>query len=302
MSALQLLYIVFVLWVLLNIKKRRPDGKLVQSTHPYRKVVFSINRNKSESQVQFEYTVDAQPILEYIQKSRSKHHLTLNHCIIAAVNYALAENPTLDRFVMGGRLYQRNERSISFTVKKIKLSKKAALGTVKLLMRDGESFDSLCQRISKAIERERQPKPTSVDNEMSLLSIIPAPILKLIINIGYWLNEHHLLPNSILKPDVMHTSIFVANLGSLQMKSAYHHLYEWGTCPIFITVGNIEETPWAEEGNIVMRKTLTAKFSFDERITDGLTAWEAIKSGLDTIESPERYFGSHSKDANVKPL
>lgn len=294
---LRLILFLGLAFVIVNLKASRGDGTPVRRVHPYRKVVYSLNRTKSHSQVQMEYRMNAEPLLDFIRRynQQSNTHLTVHLCVIAAVNHALANNPEMDRFVMAGRLYQRKQRSISFTVKKEKGDRRAALGTVKLAMRDGESFESLIQRISDAIERERQPKPTAVDQEMALLNRLPPAAFKLALTAASWLNNHNSIPESLLRSDVMHTSAFIANLGSLGIPAAYHHLYEWGTCPVFLTLGEIEDMPMAEDGQLVVRKTLQGKFSFDERIADGLTAWQTISSGLQTLERPEHFFATLKK-------
>lgn len=278
-----------LVWILVNIKTSRSDGHQVKKVHPYRKVLFQIIKTRTESQVFFEHKLNAEPLLEFLENQDDDNPITINHCAIAAVNRALSLNHELDRFVMGGRLYQRKQRSISFTIKKEKLNRKAALGTAKLDMIDGESFKALCARISKSVKRERTPKPTSIDNELKLLSLIPPPFMALFVRACLWLNQHHLLPKFFIQPDVMHTSAFITNLGSLDMKSAYHHLYEWGTCPIFLIIGHVEDYPVMVNNQITMQKTLVVKFSFDERISDGLTAWETIKAGLSAVENPELF-------------
>lgn len=288
-SLLWLLAIIFFSWILVNIKTSRSDGTQVKQIHPYRKVLFQILKSRTESQVFFEHRLNMEPLLEFLENQPEHNPITINHCAVAAVNRALSLNDELDRFVMGGRLYQRKQRSISFTVKKEKLNRKAALGTAKLDMIDGESFQSLCERVSDSVKLERASKPTSVDKELNLLSLIPPPIMSAFVRASLWLNQHHLLPKFFIQPDVMHTSAFIANLGSLDMKSAYHHLYEWGTCPIFLTIGHVEEFPVLIDDEFVMQKTLVVKFSFDERIADGLTAWETIKAGLLAVEKPELF-------------
>jgi hypothetical protein len=70
----------------------------------------------------------------------------------------------------------------------------------------------------------------------------------------------------------MYASIFVANLGSVGLEAAYHHLFEWGNCPIFAAIGRVREevTP---QGT---RKVCTVRYTFDERIEDGLYCAHAL--------------------------
>ena len=98
------------------------------------------------------------------------------------------------------------------------------------------------------------------------------------IRLFYWLDYHNCLPGAFINADVMYTSGFIANLGSLKMKAGYHHLYEWGTCPLFLMFGKIEDRAMVEEGEVVARKVLHIRFSFDERVDDGLNAGKGINA------------------------
>jgi hypothetical protein len=275
-----------VCYVLVKFKSSRPDGAYLKNIHPYRKTMIQLMPTVSMAQVSLEHRLNAEPILEFIKHNTRIKNLDINHFMIAMVNHAIANNPELDRFVMGGRIYQRHQRSISFSIKKEKMNSKSALGTIKLNMIDGESLTDLCSRIDKAVSHERQPSPTKLDKEYKLLSFIPTPLLKALINLGYWLNRHHLLPGFFIKSDMLHTSALIANMGSLGMNAVSHHLYDWGTCPIFIAFGQVEDTPVVENGQIIVRKTIPIKFNYDERLSDGLTAWNTIKSFTSAAENP----------------
>ncbi len=39
----------------------------------------------------------------------------------------------------------------------------------------------------------------------------------------------------------LYSSALLANLGSVGLDSAYHHLYEYGTTPIFVTMGRVKK-------------------------------------------------------------
>ena len=93
-----------------------------------------------------------------------------------------------------------------------------------------------------------------------------------------------------------YTSGFIANLGSLKMKAGYHHLYEWGTCPLFLMLGKVEDRAMVEDGEVVARKVLHIRFSFDERVDDGLNAGKGINALRRILEDPYRYFGDPKSD------
>jgi pyruvate dehydrogenase E2 component (dihydrolipoamide acetyltransferase) len=73
------------------------------------------------------------------------------------------------------------------------------------------------------------------------------------------------------------------------MGAGYHHLYEWGNCPMFVMAGQIEDRAIVVDGEVVVEPILPLRFSFDERINDGLTAKSAIDLLRDCLERPDQY-------------
>ncbi|MCK7488727.1 MAG: hypothetical protein MZU97_26930 [Bacillus subtilis] len=50
----------------------------------------------------------------------------------------------------------------------------------------------------------------------------------------------------MIKTDPIYSTAFFTNLGSIGMDTIYHHLYNWGTCSIFISVGKLKKGPLYE--------------------------------------------------------
>ena len=157
---------------------------------------------------------------------------------MAAVGIGLRVTDRMNRFTVGRRLYQRKGRYLTFAMKRKKSAEgfdhKAKLATVKLEFVDGESFGDFAGRINALITENRSGKKTTADKEFSLFNALPRPLLELAARGLGWLDYYNLLPGFFIKTDPMYTSIFIANLGSLKMDAGFHHLYEYGTCPIFI--------------------------------------------------------------------
>jgi hypothetical protein len=97
--------------------------------------------------------------------------------------------------------------------------------------------------------------------------------------------------------------MFVANLGSLDMAAGFHHLYEWGTCSAFLMAGKIEERPVVRDGRIVVVKVLPIRWTYDERIDDGLNARYALRAAERALENPYEFFGCLRDDGgDARPL
>jgi pyruvate/2-oxoglutarate dehydrogenase complex dihydrolipoamide acyltransferase (E2) component len=53
-----------------------------------------------------------------------------------------------------------------------------------------------------------------------------------------------------------------------------------------------------KDGQVTFEKSMNIRFSYDERIEDGLSAYDGIKSILKVLEEPEKYLGSLKEDAS----
>lgn len=285
------LALVLALWILANCKTSRPDGVLLQRVHPYRRIMQYIMPTRAESVVLFDTHVPAGPLLAYIERARERFQVDITHCLVAAVGAALAQVPEMNQFPVGRRLYQRKQRHITFSMKRAQGDRRAPLATVKLEMRDGEPFAALCARIQAQIDRERSGTRTYADAEFDLLGKLPRAVLLRAVRLARWLDHHNLLPGSFIENDPLYTSVFIANLGSLDMGAGYHHLYEWGNCPVFMMVGRIEERAAVVDGQVVAQKQLHIRWTYDERIDDGLTARHAIEVVERVLADPAAALG-----------
>ncbi len=98
-----------------------------------------------------------------------------------------------------------------------------------------------------------------------------------------------LLPPSYSAGDPLYASAFVANLGSVGLDAAYHHLYEYGTIPIFVTIGRLHQRPVVlPDGAVGSRKIVTLRYTYDERVEDGFYAARALERLHELLETPER--------------
>ncbi|WP_428265561.1 2-oxo acid dehydrogenase subunit E2 [Haliangium sp.] len=290
-----------VLWILANSKTSRPDGVLVPRVHPYRRIMQYIMPTRSESVVFFDTYVPADALLDYVEQAREQFDADITHCVVGALAQGLAEAPTMNRFVAGRRLYQRRLRHITFSMKRTAGDERAKLATVKLEIPTEGSFRDLCARINEEVSHERSDTRTYADKEFDLLGLIPRPVLIRAVQFLRWLDHHNLVPAGFIATDPLHTSVFVANLGSLGMDAGYHHLYEWGNCPIFVTVGRVETHPVVVEGEVVPQRQLHLRWTYDERIDDGLSARRGMHAVKRVLEDPFSELGCVGSGASAEP-
>jgi len=275
-----------------GLLKNRPDGTLLDKVHPYRTMMSHLMPTRNESVVYFDDYVLAENLIEYLDQANNRFDCDITHALLGAATAAFSINPKMNMFTVGRRLYQRKGVYLTFSMKRKRLNREAKISAVKMEVEPGqESFKELCDKVNSKINVERSGKKTYTDKELDLFLKIPRTVLDFAVKALKTADYYNLLPGAFIKGDPMYTSMFIANLGSLNMRAGFHHLYEWGTCPLFMMVGRIEDKPWVVDGEIQVRKVLHIRWSYDERIDDGLTANKGILGVNKVLSDPHRYLG-----------
>jgi hypothetical protein len=265
---------------------RRRDGVLAK-VPPYRQIMPFLMRGRNESSVLFEQQLDmsrAQPwLLDW--NRRTGQHATAFHLVLHAIARALHERPHINRFIVGRRIYDRRGVFLTFAAKKA-MRDDAPLATVKREFSRGERFADMVTALNSDIRVAKSDAISKVDKELSVFLRFPNFLLAASVALLRWLDSHGLAPHALIGDDPMYTSAFVANLGSLKIDAAYHHLYEYGNCPLFCTVGRLATAPVVVDGTVQVRPSLLLRYSYDERVEDGFYAASAIALVRDWIEDP----------------
>jgi len=266
----------------------RPDGDYVRDLPRTRRIMPFIMRKRNESTVFFEQKLDTTKTLTFLRdfRDRTGLHTTMLHLLIYASVQMLKDRPRMNRFVAGGRIFQRRGIWISFSAKKRK-TEYAPIVLVKREIDPSWSFEELVRQIEEGISNGRSDKPSTIDNELSLMFKLPTFLTGWLVWLLMKLDHFGLLPGSFIQKDPLFASLFIANLGSIDLDAGYHHLYEYGNIPMLIMAGRSkEEVVVGTDGNPEVRPMMTLRYSFDERIEDGLYGARALQIVKKLIEDP----------------
>ena len=274
---------------------RRFDGDRVRVSGT-RAIMPFIMPQRAGAIVQFEQELDVTGAQAFCDEATSRgEKLTVFHVFTYAAVQTLAARPRLNRFTSGGHIYQRRQIELSFTVKK-SLNDDAAMGAIKRRFDPHADFAGHLERLGSGVREGRSSEKNQTDKELSFFLRLPAFLLALSVTLARWLDAHNVLPRALIESDPLYCSVFVANLGSVGLDAVFHHLYEWGNCPIFAALGRVREV---ERGG-VMRKFVTVKYTFDERIEDGLYCARSLEHLRKIVE--EWPAGAASATAGVAAL
>jgi hypothetical protein len=271
----------------------RGDGRPAK-VPPYRQIMPFLMRGRNEAAVYFEQQLDMSrtlPWLEAWNRTRAQH-ATVFHLVLHGLAKLFHDRPRLNRFVVGRRVYDRTGVVLSFAAKKA-MTDDAPLATVKRVFAPDEDFARLVAALTDELRDARSERPSAIDKELRVLLQLPRPMLAAAIALLRWLDRWNLAPRSLLASDPMYASAFVANLGSLKIDAAYHHLYEHGNCPLFVTVGRVGPAPFVDgAGAVGARPSLLLRYTFDERIEDGYYCAQSLAILRQRLEDPARWLGA----------
>lgn len=270
---------------------RRPDGTPVRDEGVTHTLMPFLMPNRTQAQVFLEQKFDVTRLLAHIEQARVERpeaHITLFTALLCAFVRAHAARPKMNRFVLGRRIYQRHRIEYSFGVKK-RFDDAGTLTVVKMAFEPDDTLESVAARVQETIHRGRASEATQSEREMGLLAKLPTPIIRMAVAFLRFLDRINLMPRRMIDADELYCSMFIANLGSVGLEAPFHHLYDWGTAPIFCSIGRISSEVTADgAGTVSIRPMLTLRWTFDERIADGFYCARTLDLIRDLIAHPER--------------
>ena len=264
---------------------KRKDAKLIDKEIPvYNRMIPYLMKGRNDSMI----TLSESLIMTETLKFTSESKYTYFEIIIASVMKIMAEYPKMNCFIMDGHYYQRNEISCSFVIK-TRLDIDSPERNVTIRCNASDDLPSISEKIRDAVEKSKYSDDDEQEKAMSILFSFPSFIAKLVTSFLFKFDKLGLLPLSVTDFDSMHSSVFLANLGSIGITNApAHHLFEWGTCSLFITSGKIKKDQVVSRtGEVSIKEVLSVCFSIDERIADGLYFSKVIKLFKKLVENPE---------------
>ena len=263
---------------------RRPDATRVRDLSPTRRFMPLLSPRRNDNLVYFELDVGVERALAFAEERNARRAagrpLTLFHVMLAALARILHERPRLNRFTAGGRLWQCDGIWITFSAKQ-RFDDDAPLLTLKRSVDPSQPIDAMVDALLDSLESGRRGERTTSDREVAGLLRLPPLLARAALVLADLADAFGLLPRAMIDSDPLYTSMFVANLGSVGLEAGYHHLWQHGNCPIFCVVGRVK--PGADGARVA-----TLKFSYDERIEDGLYCARSLDRLRELIEHPEK--------------
>ena len=258
-----------------NNKRRfgdRKDGRLLRSLPAYSKFSPYIMPTRNDACNYYDDRLEVNTVDRRLRALRVEGYKGIGflHFMIAAYIRLISMLPGINRFVVGRRIYAANDISVIMTVKRA-LSIDASETSIKVHFDPTDTIFDVYRKLNEKIDEVKaNEEHNSTEDVAEAICRLPRPILRLAIGILRVMDYFGWIPESLLEASPFHGSFIVTDLGSLRIGPIFHHIYNFGTLPVFIAFGAKHHVYELDRhGNMLDRKYIDVKFTTDERTVDG---------------------------------
>lgn len=275
-----------------KVRKRRfgdrKDGRKLRSLTAMHYVEPFIMKERNDAQNFFEDVIDITNAESYLAEKHKAGYtdLSLLHIILAGYVRVVSERPGINRFIAGQRIYAHNTIECVMDIKK-EMSLEAPDTCIKVEFDPRDAVLDVYKKFQTVAHRAVADS-TDFDKTAKLFTFLPRLMFRLAMSVLRCLDYFGLMPKKLIRVSPFHGSLIITSMGSLGIPAIYHHLYNFGTLPIFVSYGNIYSAEAVKaDGTRERHRFVTIKVVTDERICDGYYFASAFKRLKRYILHPE---------------
>ena len=250
----------------------RRDGRWVKA--PGLQTIMSyLMPKRTDCEVYLHDTIDATELTAWLAERNALHpeyKTTVFHCFVTVMARMVRERPKMNRFIQGWRMFERDEVSLSFVAKR-RFADGADESLMVFVPGDGDTLDDVSRKIAGDVREMRKSETSTggIDALLDSLAKLPRLFLAAFVRVVRWLE-------------------FLSNLGSIRCPAVYHHLNNYGTNSIMITVGTLhKEKLLMDDGSEQIRDVIDIGATLDERIADGFYFARSLRLAKHIFAHPE---------------
>lgn len=267
---------------------KEKEFRRVKTISPMSAVIPFIMVNRTGSQNFISDSVDIEKVEKYIKEKQTQgmQNISMMHVMIAAYIRLVSQRPALNRFIRGQRVWTRKNVEVSLTIKK-EMSLDSPDTVVKITLPPSATLEDVYTALNNEIVSYRANHGGDFDDTARAFTRLPGLIFKFAVASLRFLDYFGLMPKAIAKVSPFHCSYFITSMGSLGIPPIYHHLYDFGSCPVFFSFGAKRRTYEIDNTGLVRRRQyMDFTFVLDERICDGYYYASALKLLKNILKNP----------------
>ena len=252
-------------------KKRfgdRYDGRLVRTLPPMSYLEPYLMKVRSDSQNHFEAELDIHNAELYLAEKKKEGYtdMSLLHVILAA--------------------YVRDKIECLMTIKK-DMTLESPDTCIKVEFDPRDNIYNVYKKFQKTVI-EAKNEDGDFESIVGKLVKLPGLVLRAAIGILRCMDYFGIMPRALAKISPFHGSMIITSMGSLGIPAIYHHLYDFGHLPIFVSYGKMySKKVTLLDGTKENHHFVTFKVVTDERICDGFYYASAFKQMMRYLNHPE---------------
>ncbi len=261
--------------------KKRKDAIWIKPKDTIQAIVPFIMPKRCDAEVSSTVDMDVTELVKFIEEKNElnlEYKMTFFHGLMSCFAKTVYNRKALNRFVKDKRLYERKKVSFAF-IAKDKLSDSGEERIVSVNVEGTDNIMSLSRKMAIDVFKVRKEGTNDMDGILKLFVSLPKWILSIVVKIVMFLDNHGINPKAITEGDTNYATILASNLGSIKTNSVYHHLNEYGTNSIVLTIGTIREEN--------ERKIVDLTITLDERIADGFYFAKSIQLAEYIAKNPK---------------
>ena len=274
--------------------KKRKDAVLVKPNDAIGAIIPFIMPKRCDAEVSSKVDIDVTDLVKFVDSQSEEklgYKMTYFHALASVFAKVFYNREALNRFVKDKRLYQRKKITFAFIAKN-KLSDKGEERIISLDIDKNDNIMSLSKKMAVDVFKVRSEGTNDMDGILKFFTGLPNFILNGIVKFIFFLDRKGINPKALTEGDTNYASLLLSNLGSIKTNSVYHHLNEYGTNSVVVTIGTIREV----DG----RKIVDITATLDERIADGFYFARSIQLASYIAGKPEILLEDFEKKVEIE--
>ncbi len=268
----------------------RREGRLLRSIPAFNKFIPFIMPQRNDRFIHYEESFEVSSVDKRLRQLRVQGYkgIGILHFIIAVYIRTVSMLPGINRFVVGRRIYARDNIEVVMTVKR-SLSLDATETTIKVQFEPTDTIFDVYRKMNEKIDEiKTSDEENNAEEVAGFFAKLPRFLLRALLTLIRIADYYGWLPQSILDASPFHGSMIITDLGSLRIGPVYHHIYNFGTLPVFIAFGAKRHAYELDRhGNMVDHKYVDTKMVLDEGIVDGHYYAQLLQAFRYMFQHPE---------------
>ncbi len=250
----------------------RNEGRLIRSLPAFNKFIPYIMPTRNDALNFYEESFDVAAVDRELRKLRVQGYkgIGILHFLIAAYVRGVSMLPGINRFVVGRRIFARHGIEVVMTVKRT-LALEATETTIKVKFAPTDTILDVYRKFNEKIDEiKADDGNNNTEDVAEVLCKFPRFLLRFALTVLRVGDYFGWIPPALLDASPFHGSLVITDLGSLRIGPVYHHIYNFGTVPVFIAFGaKYHKYELDRHGEMQDRKYIDCKIVMDERTVDG---------------------------------